>query len=131
MIVATLPAPTVLPPSRIRLGELCLTDGVFSEFSVIIFSESIDFLCSFKIFVAKDVYKLRSKLRSNCAHFFERSFHFQTQIPYNSLLMYNTLFNFSICSSFRCGVIASGTFSNIFSIMMISSFSLIVSKQKE
>lgn len=52
MIVATLPEPTVLPPSRIRLGEPWVTDGVFSGFSVIIFSQNIDFLCVFRIFVA-------------------------------------------------------------------------------
>ena len=53
IIVATRPEPTVLPPSRIRLGEPCVTNGAFSGFSTIIFSESIVFLCSFKIFVAK------------------------------------------------------------------------------
>ena len=52
IILATRPEPTVLPPSRIRLGEPCVTGGIFSGFSVIIFSENIDFLCSFKIFVA-------------------------------------------------------------------------------
>lgn len=52
MIVATRPDPTVRPPSRIRLGEPCVTDGVFSSFSVIIFSKNIDFLCIFRIFVA-------------------------------------------------------------------------------
>ena len=38
--------------SRIRLGKPCLTDGVFSRFSVIISFENIDFLCIFRIFVA-------------------------------------------------------------------------------
>lgn len=52
MIVATLPDPTVLPPSRIRLGEPYVVKGVFSGFIVIIFSENNDFLCVFKIFVA-------------------------------------------------------------------------------
>ena len=69
MIVATRPDPTVLPPSRIRLGEPCVANGLFSGFSVIIFSENIDFLCSFKIFVAilqpRHVYEFRS----NRAHF--------------------------------------------------------------
>ena len=37
---------------RIRLGKPCLTDGVFSRFSVIISFENIDFLCIFRIFVA-------------------------------------------------------------------------------
>lgn len=46
------PEPTVLPPSRIRLREPYVADGVFSGFSVIIFSENIDFLCGFRIFVA-------------------------------------------------------------------------------
>ena len=52
IIVATRPDPTVLPPSRIRLREYCLANGVFSGFFVIIFSENIVFLCIFKVFVA-------------------------------------------------------------------------------
>lgn len=52
IIVATRPDPTVRPPSRIRFEESCVVMGVFSEFSVIIFSENIVFLCSFRIFVA-------------------------------------------------------------------------------
>ena len=31
IIVATFHEPTVLPPSQIRLGEPCVTDGVFSH----------------------------------------------------------------------------------------------------
>ena len=52
MIVATRFEPTVLPPSRIRLGEPYVANGVFSGFSVILFSKNINFLCVFKIFVA-------------------------------------------------------------------------------
>lgn len=52
MIVATRPDPTVRPPSRIRLEEPYVADGVFSRFSVIIFFEIDDFLCVFKFFVA-------------------------------------------------------------------------------
>ena len=52
MIVATRPEPTVLPTLQIRLEEPCVTDGMFSRVSVIIFSENIDFLYSFKFFVA-------------------------------------------------------------------------------
>lgn len=52
MIVATAPEPTVLPPSRIRLGEPCVANGVFLGFFVIIFYENNIFLCSFRIFVA-------------------------------------------------------------------------------
>jgi hypothetical protein len=34
------------------LGEPCLTNNVFSGFSVIRFSENIDFLCVYMIFIA-------------------------------------------------------------------------------
>lgn len=52
MIVAIQPEPTVLPPSRIGFGKPCMANGMFSGFSFIIFSESIDFLCSFNFFAA-------------------------------------------------------------------------------
>lgn len=52
IIEATRPEPTVRPPSRIRSGKPRVAKGVFSGFFVIIFSESIDFLYIFKIFVA-------------------------------------------------------------------------------
>ena len=52
MIVATRPEPTVLPPSRIKVEEPYLANGVFSVFSVITFSEIVNFLCVFRIFVA-------------------------------------------------------------------------------
>lgn len=51
MIVATRPDPTVLPPLRIRLGEPCLANSVFWGFSVVRFSEKIDFLGSVLKFV--------------------------------------------------------------------------------
>ena len=52
----TRPEPTVCPPSRIRLGEPCLTDDVFSRFSVITFSENIDLICTIKLVFITSLY---------------------------------------------------------------------------
>ena len=62
MIVATLPEPTVRPPSRIRLGDSCVANGVFYKFSVIKLSDNIDFLSVFRIFAAKDTNTISLRL---------------------------------------------------------------------